>query len=173
MFLGQAIYVLGPLQLGFAGGRPLEISRSAPRALAISPDNHWLVTGGEDGMARLWDLRANDPTASPVVLRGHKDVVYALAISPDNHWLATGSWDGTARLWDLRANDPTASPVAISPDNRWLVTGSKDGTTRLWLLQVNDLIDLARITVGRNFTTEEWMLYFPGEPYRKTFPDLP
>jgi hypothetical protein len=53
------------------------------------------------------------------------------------------------------------------------VTGGFDCTARLWPFQVEDLIDLARITVGRNFTAEEWKLYFPGEPYRKTFPDLP
>jgi hypothetical protein len=27
--------------------------------------------------------------------------------------------------------------------------------------------------VGRNFFVWEWQLYFPGEQYRKTFPDLP
>jgi len=61
--------------------------------------------------------------------------------------------------------------VAISPDNRWLVTGG--ATTRLWLLQVNDLIDSVHTVAGRNFTADEWKLYLPGEPYRKTFPDLP
>jgi WD40 repeat protein len=153
--------------------------------VAISPDNHWLVTGSADKTARLWDLSAKDPSANPVVLRGHEDGVSAVAISPDNHWLVTGSWDKTARLWDLSAKDPSADPVvlrghekevyavAISPDNRWLVTGSSDHMARLWPLQVNDLIDLARITVGRNFTAEEWKLYFLGERYHKTFPDLP
>jgi len=53
------------------------------------------------------------------------------------------------------------------------VTGSTDNTARLWLLQVDDLIDLARITAGRNFFAEEWQLYFPGKKYNKTFPDLP
>ena len=95
-----------------------------------------------------------------LVLRGHEDGVNAVAISPDNHWLVTGSSDHTARL-------------SISQDNHWLVTGSADKTARLWLLQMGDLINLARITVARNFTTEEWKLYFPGEPYHKTFPDLP
>jgi len=37
---------------------------------------------------------------------------------------------------------------------------------------MNDLVDLARIIVGRNFSADEWELYFPGEKYRKTFPDL-
>jgi len=32
---------------------------------------------------------------------------------------------------------------------------------------------LARVTVGRNFSIDEWQLYFPGEPYRKTFAELP
>jgi WD40 repeat protein len=109
-------------------------------AVAISPDNRWVVTGSADHTARLWDLSAKDPAAKPVVLRGHEDVIWA---------------------------------VAISPDNRWLVTGSSDKTVRLWLLQVNDLIDLARNLVGRNFSADEWQLYFPGEKYRKTFPDLP
>jgi hypothetical protein len=63
--------------------------------------------------------------------------------------------------------------VTISPDDHWLVTASEYGTTLLSPLQVKDLIDLARITVGRNFTAEEWELYFQGEPYHKTFPDLP
>ena len=72
----------------------------------------------------------------------------------------------------LRGRDMVYA-VAISPDNRWVVTGSLDKTTRLWFLQMNGLVDLARITVGRNFSADEWWLYFPGEKYRRTFPDLP
>jgi len=154
-------------------------------AVAISPDNRWVVTGSLDNTARLWDLRAKDPAANPVVLCGHEGYVLAVAISPDNRWVVTGSLDTTARLWDFSAKDPAATPVvlrghednvtavAISPDNRWIVTGSEDNSAQLWLLQVNDLVDVARTVVGRNFSANEWELYFPGEKYRKTFPDLP
>jgi WD40 repeat protein len=55
-------------------------------AVAISPDNRWLVTGSWEA-ARLWDLSAKDPAANPVVLRGHYGPVSAVAISPDNRWL--------------------------------------------------------------------------------------
>jgi WD40 repeat protein len=129
--------------------------------VAISPDNHWLVTGGGDftvleeerpvtvhDTARLWDLSAKDPAAKPVDL--HQSV-RGLAISPDSRWLAAGSFDGTARLWDLSAKDPAATPVvlrgqqadvtavAISPDSHWLVSASSDNTARLWDLTAKDL----------------------------------
>jgi WD40 repeat protein len=133
------------------GGRPLVVSHTDISAMAISSDNHWLVTSGSDNVTRLWDLTAKDPAANPVVLRGHGGSVDAVEISPDNHWLVTtGSSDNTARLWDLRAKDWAANPVmlrghegavyavAISPDNHWLATGSSDNTARLWDLTAKD-----------------------------------
>jgi hypothetical protein len=38
---------------------------------------------------------------------------------------------------------------------------------------MKDLVELARNRVGRNFFADEWQLYFPGQPYRKTFAELP
>jgi WD40 repeat protein len=73
-------------------------------AVAISPDNRWLVTGSADKTARLWDLSAKDPAANPVVLRGHDGAVFVVAISPDSRWVVTGSEDRTARLWLLQVN---------------------------------------------------------------------
>ena len=109
-----------------------------------------LVTGSGDASARLWDLRAGDPSAAAIVLLGHEAGITALAMSSDSRWLVTGSADTTARLWDLSAADPSASPVvlrghessinavAISPDNHWLVTGSADATAWLWDLTAPD-----------------------------------
>jgi WD40 repeat protein len=162
-------------------------------AVAISSDNHWLVTGNQDGSARLWDLTVKDPSAQPVALRANEDAVCSVAISQDNHWLLTGSYDGMAYLWDLTAKAPAANPVvlpglekesvyalAISPDDHWVVIGSRasesvprKGTVRLWPVQVNHLIDRAREVVGRNFTMDEWQRYFPDEKYHKTFTELP
>ena len=81
--------------------------------------------------------------------------------------------DPAAKPVVLRGHEAAVSAVAISPDNRWVVTGSSDKTARLWLLQINDLINLARVAGGRNFSANEWQLCFPGEKYRKTFADLP
>ena len=56
--------------LGVIGGRLAARADGPITTLAISADSRWLVTGSEDKTARLWDLRANDPAANPVVLRG-------------------------------------------------------------------------------------------------------
>jgi serine/threonine protein kinase len=55
------------------------------------------------------------------------------------------------------------------------ITGAIDARRRITRqsLQLEDLIDLARTIICRNFFPDEWQLYFPGEKYRKTFPDLP
>jgi WD40 repeat protein/energy-coupling factor transporter ATP-binding protein EcfA2 len=122
------------------GGLPLSGHEGPIYAVAFSPDGQWLVTGGEDGMARLWNMAESE--AEPVVLAGHEDPIYAVAFSPDGQGLVTGGVDGTARLWNMA--EPEAEPVvlagheggiravAFSPDGQWLVTGSDDTTARLW-----------------------------------------
>ena len=68
---------------------------------------------------RLWGLRAKDPAAKPVVLRGHEDAVNAVAIGADSRWVVTGSYDDTARLWDLRAKDPAANSIVLRGTMEW------------------------------------------------------
>ena len=88
------------------------------RAVAISADNRWLVTGSEDNTARLWDLTAKEPASASIVLRGHEDAILAVAISADNRWLVTGSGDKTARLWDLTAKDPASASIVLRGHER-------------------------------------------------------
>ena len=82
------------------------------------------------------------PSAEPVVLRGHADAVYSVAFSADGAWLASGSRDNTVRLWSvavpaaepvvLRGHEAAVLSVAFSADEAWLASGSLDSTVRLW-----------------------------------------
>jgi WD40 repeat protein len=127
------------------------------RSMDFSADSRRLVTGGDDGRTRLYDLTAADPGTKPIVFTGHgkDDSVREVAFSPNGRWLVTGSDDETARVWDLKAADPAArslvlrghtNPVsflAVSPDGRWLVTGASyvgafDRAARVWDLEAAD-----------------------------------
>jgi hypothetical protein len=80
-------------------------------AVTFSPDGRWLVSGSSDATARLWDLTANDPAASSVVLRGHGSAIHAVCVSPDNRRVVTASGQtgqdqrGAVRIWDLCLDD--------------------------------------------------------------------
>jgi hypothetical protein len=46
--------------LSFAGGQVLSGHEEDVTAVAVSPDNRWLVAGSEDKTARLWNLRLDE-----------------------------------------------------------------------------------------------------------------
>jgi hypothetical protein len=48
---------------------------------------------------------------------------------------------------------------------------ANDSVARVWHWQWDDLVTLAG-KIGRNLNRKEWKMYFPNEPYRKTFPEL-
>jgi cellulose biosynthesis protein BcsQ/WD40 repeat protein len=163
--------------------RYLAGARKAITVVALSDDNHWLVTGEGDGTARLWDLTTPDPAAAPVVLRGRDVIPTAAAFRVDGRQLALAGGESRVLLWGLTAPtvdpEPITVPVALRPvlalgfslDGTWLVTANP--SYRLWPLKLENLLGLARRAVGRNLSRDEWGHYFRGQPYRKTFADLP
>ncbi len=71
-----------------------------------------LAVGSGDGSIRIWDL--NDPTAEPLLLRGHVNTVKSMAFDSrarGSGRLAVGSSDGSIRVWDL--NDPNLEPLVL------------------------------------------------------------
>jgi WD40 repeat protein len=128
------------------------------RSLDFSPDSRWLVTGGDDGETRLYDLKKSDPGSKPRELGGHdKDSgVGNVRFTPNGRWLVTGGRDETARLWEMKTTGESRRCVvlrghvgwveflSVSPNSRWLVTGAHipnadfDGVARLWDVQAAD-----------------------------------
>jgi hypothetical protein len=73
----------------------------------------------------------------------------------------------------------TVSSVTFSTDGKTLAAGfegyftSPEGGVTLWDVDPEAWVQRAGRIANRNFSRNEWLEYFPDEPYRPTFPDLP
>ena len=101
-----------------------------------SPDATHILTGSQDGTARIWDTTTGDNTLTVTTNSG----IEAVAWSPDATHILTGSQDGTARIWDTTTGDNTltltnahtVTAVAWSPDGTHILTGTRDGAACIW-----------------------------------------
>ncbi len=131
----------GVVVLDTASGETLLIlarDESAARSLDWSPDETVLLTGHEDGVARLYDAYSGTERST---LTGHSGVVHDAVFSPDGNRIATASEDGTIRLWNAETGAEqmvfsghagAVRSVAWSPNGMRLVTGGNDGLPRVW-----------------------------------------
>ena len=119
-------------------GRPMKHTAFMTSMAFSRPDGRIIVTGSEDGTARLWD--AAQGTCIGPDLR-HGAAINVVAFSPDGSTILTGGDDGIAQLWNVASGERIGRPLrhakairvaAFSPDGQTILTGSEDGTARLW-----------------------------------------
>jgi WD40 repeat protein len=103
-------------------------TRSA-NAVAFSPDNRWVASGGKDNLIKIWDLAAGSVLRT---LYGHSGNVNALAVSPDGKLLASGSGDINDKR-DL-----------MTFQLGGVVGGAEDNTLRIWSVQTGQQLQVLR-----------------------------
>lgn len=114
----------------------------AVRAVAFSPEGRRVLTGCEDGKARLF-LTATGELMS--VNSSYSGSVVQVAFSSDGRRIATADAGGgspiAAGLWQVVAedrlprlllHDDAVTALAFSPDSRLLLTGGDDRILRFW-----------------------------------------
>ena len=107
-------------------------------AAVFSPDGTRLATGGQDGLARIWDASSGRLISS---CSGHRSSVNSLAWSPDGSKLVTASDDGTVRIWNiepcessllLRGHTGPVFSVDWSPTGSQILSTGVDATVKIW-----------------------------------------
>jgi WD40 repeat protein len=121
-------------------------------AVAVSPDQRFIVTGGDDGIVRFWDVDRG------IMLRylEHSQGIYCITISPDGRHMLCGSkkapatdTPGIVTCWDFElgielrtfeAHKGHVTALAITADSRYILSGGQDGVVHLWDLETGTLL---------------------------------
>jgi WD40 repeat protein len=86
-----------------------DVCEKEVRAVAVSSDSRWVVTGG--GYFDRAELKVCEVETGIVkTFEGHSAEITCIDISADNTLLASGSDDKTARIWNLETGKLMAGP---------------------------------------------------------------
>jgi WD40 repeat protein len=117
--------------------------RDTVQSLAFDATGKTLVSGGADGVMKLWAVPTKPTTLEPfqVVTVGHS--INDLAFDPRQPRVALACEDGVVRLWDSQANQIMLAlagqrdsffRIAFSSDGRRLFAGAIERSFNVWEL---------------------------------------
>ena len=105
--------------------------------LAFTPDGSRLVSGGDDGTVRIWDLQEGKEVHRFVTDGVGFDTV---AVTNNGRYVIAGSSDHKIMGWDLQTGDtvmtihadlPVTHRLALSPDNQFILSAGGNKSWRL------------------------------------------
>lgn len=123
-------------------------------SIDFSPDDRTVVTGCEDGIARIWDVAHGRLLQQ---LAGHTAAIMGVEYSRDGRMVVTGSEDGTARVWNtvngremhvLGEKVLSVRGVTFSPNNERVLAICDGRIACVWDVKSEQLIANIGVDAG-------------------------
>ncbi len=114
--------------------RKILVDRESLFSVRFSADGQRIVTGSENGVLRVMDVRGGPPLAE---LRGHFGPISDAAFLRGDDDVVSVGYDGTLRRWNLLEVTRPSGSVAVgrpslSADRTRVASAFADGVVRIW-----------------------------------------
>ncbi|OGV38005.1 MAG: hypothetical protein A2X48_07830 [Lentisphaerae bacterium GWF2_49_21] len=105
------------------------------RCLVFSPDNEFLVGGGQGNRYKVWSTKDWTEKSYDIKKVSADCEITAVAVSADGKYMATGHNDSSIVIYDFKqrkeiknyyVQDASTAAVAFSADGKWLVTANRN-----------------------------------------------
>ncbi|MCF6367059.1 MAG: caspase family protein [Bacteroidales bacterium] len=138
--------------------------QGAVKVAVFSPDGKFLITGGRDKTAKLWELATGREMRT---FQGHEGTILALCFTPDGKYIATGSTDKKVKLWEVISGklimtfedkeDKSYSKIgvtsiAFTSDAKYIAIGGTNRKLKIYLTETGELIRKIKVSpdIGSN-----------------------
>ncbi len=133
--------------------RTLPVTDGQVRALALLPDQRFLLVGVENAPLAQWDLASGRPVRT---WAHHAGFATSLAVLPGGRLVLSGGTDRIVRLWDAATGRPVRempghedAVTAVAAGRAHAASASRDGTVRLWAVEDGRCVGVLRGHEGR------------------------